>query len=206
MEKSKTNVTLIKKIALTGGPGGGKSTAAQLFKLEYKDIISVVPEAATLLFRGGFPRVESDYVVEAIQKSIYHVQINLENAYANIFPQHTLLCDRGTIDGAGYWPHGADDFFQQMGTSLEKELSRYDAVIFFETAAAGGFAIDIGNPVRNEDQKKAIEIDLRLKSLWSKHPRFIYVKNESSFLQKILSGIKVMDELVKGNGRDFYSP
>jgi hypothetical protein len=150
--------------------------------------------------------VDSDFVVEAIQKSIYHVQINLEDAYANIFPQHTLLCDRGTIDGAGYWPHGPDNFFQQMGTSLEQELSRYDAVIFFETAAAGGFAIDIGNPVRNEDQKKAIEIDLRLKSLWSKHPRFIYVKNESSFLQKILSGIKVMDELVKGNGRDFYSP
>jgi hypothetical protein len=206
MEKSKTNPALVKKIALTGGPGGGKSTAAQLFKLEYKDIISVVPEAATLLFKGGFPRVESDYVVEAIQKSIYHVQINLENAYAHIFPQNTLLCDRGTIDGAGYWPHGPDDFFQQMETSLDKELERYDAVIFFETAAAGGFAIDIGNPVRNEDQKKAIEIDLKLKSLWSKHPRFIYVKNESSFLQKILSGIKVMDELVKGNGRDFYSP
>jgi hypothetical protein len=201
MTKPKAKKPEIKKIALTGGPGGGKSTAAQLFKLEYKDIISLVPEAATLLFRGGFPRVDSHFVVEAIQKSIFHVQVNLEDTYANIFPNHTLLCDRGTVDGGGYWPHGPEDFYQTMGTTLQKELNRYDAVIFFETAAAGGFAIDLGNPVRNEDQKKAIEIDLKLKALWSQHPNFIYVKNEPSFLQKILSGIKVMDELVKQNGK-----
>ncbi len=200
MTKEKTSLKKIKKIALTGGPGGGKSTAAQLFKLEYKDIISLVPEAATILFKGGFPRVDTPFVTQAIQKSIYHVQVNLEDTYANIFPNHTLLCDRGTVDGGGYWPGGHDDFYQTMGTNLDEQLARYDAVIFFETAAAGGFAIDIGNPVRNEDQKKAIEIDLKLKELWSRHPNFIYVKNEASFLQKILAGIKVMDELVKSNG------
>jgi hypothetical protein len=201
MTKPKTKVRPIKKIALTGGPGGGKSTAAELFKLEYKEIISLVPEAATLLFRGGFPRVDSPFVVEAIQKSIYHVQMNLEDTYANIFSHHTLLCDRGTVDGAGYWPHGPDNFFKTMGSSLKQELARYDAVIFFETAAAGGLAIDLGNPVRNEDQKRAIEIDLKLKALWANHPNFVYIKNEPSFLQKILSGIKAMDELVKQNGK-----
>jgi hypothetical protein len=72
-------------------------------------------------------------------------------------------------------------------------------VIFFETAAAGGLAIDLGNPMRNEDQKKAIEIDLKLKSLWSQHPNFVYIKNDPSFLKKILSGIKAMDELIKGS-------
>jgi hypothetical protein len=200
MTKQKVKKQEIKKIALTGGPGGGKSTAAELFKLEYKDFISLVPEAATLLFRGGFPRVDSHFVVEAIQKSIYHVQNNLEDTYSNIFPSHTLLCDRGTVDGGGYWPHGPEHFFKTMGTTLKNELDRYDAVIFFETAAAGGLAIDLGNPVRNEDQKKAIEIDLKLRALWSQHPNFVYVKNEPSFLQKILSGIRAMDELVKQNG------
>jgi hypothetical protein len=201
MTKQNIKTQKVKKIALTGGPGGGKSTAAQLFKLEYKDIISLVPEAATILFRGGFPRVDTPVVVEAIQKSIYHIQNNLEDAFANIFPNHSLLCDRGTLDGAGYWPHGPDDFFKAMGSSLEQELARYDAVIFFETAAAGGFAIDIGNSVRNEDQKKAIEIDLKLRSLWSAHSNFVYIKNEPSFLKKIMEGIKAMDELVKPNGQ-----
>lgn len=201
MTKQKPRKDKIKKIALSGGPGGGKSTAAELFKLEYKDFISLVPEAATLLFRGGHPRVNTEFAIEALQKSIYHIQNNLEDTYASLFPHHTLLCDRGSVDGGGYWPHGPDDFFKTMGTTLEAELNRYDAVIFFETAAAGGLAIDLGNPMRNEDQKKAIEIDLRLKTLWSQHPNFVYVKNEPSFLKKIMCGIKAMNELVKNEPR-----
>ncbi len=199
MPKLKARKQEIKKIALSGGPGGGKSTAAELFKLEYKDFISLVPEVATLLFRGGYPRVDSPHVVENIQQSIFHVQNNIEDTYAKLFPHHTLLCDRGTVDGGAYWPMGAEDFYKTMGTTLKKELERYDTVIFFETAAAGGLAIDLGNPVRNEDQRKAIELDMKLKDLWSQHPNFVYVKNEPSFLQKILGGIKAIDELVKGN-------
>ncbi len=198
MTKLKASKQQIRKIALSGGPGGGKSTAAELFKLEYKDFISLVPEVATLLFRGGYPRVDSPLVVESIQKSIFHVQGNIEQTYATLFPHHTLLCDRGSVDGGAYWPQGPDHFFETMGTTLQNELERYDAVIFFETAAAGGLAIDLGNPVRNEDQRKAIEIDLKLKNLWSQHPNFVYIKNEPSFLQKILGGIEAMNELVRG--------
>lgn len=197
MPKLKARKQDIRKIALTGGPGGGKSSAAELFKLEYKDFISLVPEVATLLFKGGYPRVDSPLVIENIQKSIFHVQNNLEDTYTTLFPHHTLLCDRGTVDGGAYWPQGPDDFYKSMGTTLKAELARYDAVIFFETAAAGGLAIDLGNHVRNEDQRKAIEIDLRLKALWSQHPNFVYIKNEPSFLQKILAGIKAMNELVR---------
>lgn len=197
MPKHKESKRVIRKIALTGGPGGGKSTAAELFKLEFKDFISLVPEVATLLFRGGYPRVDSPLVIENIQKSIFHVQANIEDTYATLFPHHTLLCDRGTVDGAAYWPRGAEDFFKTTGTTLEKELKRYDAVIFFETAAAGGLTIELGNPVRNEDQLKAIEIDLKLKDLWSKHPNFVYIKNEPSFLKKILAGIKAMDDIIQ---------
>ncbi len=196
MPKLKTSKQEIRKIALTGGPGGGKSTAAKLFQLEYKDFISLVPEVATMLFRGGFPRVDSPLVLESIQKSIFHVQMNLEDTYATLYPHHTLLCDRGTVDGGAYWPMGAEDFYKTMNTNLSDELSRYDAVIFFETAAAGGMAIDLGNPIRTEDQRKAIEIDQRLRDLWSKHPNFVHVKNETSFLQKIMGGIKAIDTLV----------
>jgi predicted ATPase len=196
MPKLKSNKQEIKKIALTGGPGGGKSTAAKLFQLEYKDFISLVPEVATMLFRGGFPRVDSPLVLESIQKSIFHVQMNLEDTYSTLYPSHSLLCDRGTVDGGAYWPMGPDDFYKTMNTNLESELARYDAVIFFETAAAGGLDIDLGNPVRNEDQRKAIEIDQRLRALWSQHPNFVHVKNETSFLQKIMGGIAAIDSLV----------
>ena len=44
------------RIVLTGGPGGGKTTAADLFRREIGDKIVIVPETATMLFMGGFPR------------------------------------------------------------------------------------------------------------------------------------------------------
>ena len=103
MPKKSSRKPTVHKIALTGGPGGGKSTAAELFKREYKELISLVPEVATLLFKGGYPRVDSPLVVESIQSSIFHVQLNIENTYATLFPHHTLLCDRGTVDGGAYW-------------------------------------------------------------------------------------------------------
>lgn len=197
MTKSYVRKQKVHKIALTGGPGGGKTTAAELFKREYKDLITLVPEAATLLFTGGFPRMDLPPVLESLQSSIFHVQVNMEHIYSNLFPDHTLLCDRGTVDGAAYWPGGHDEFYRKMGTTFEKELAKYDGVIFFETAAAGGLPIDLGNPMRNEDQRQAIAIDLKLKELWSQHPNFVYIKNEPSFLDKILKGIRAMDDLIK---------
>jgi type II restriction enzyme len=39
-----------------------------------------------------------------------------------------VLCDRGTLDGAAYWP-GPGDLWSAVGTTLEEQLGRYDAVI-----------------------------------------------------------------------------
>src|SRR4051794_11619744 len=45
------------RIALTGGPGGGKTTAAGSLRDASTPIpVAVVPETATVLFSGGFPR------------------------------------------------------------------------------------------------------------------------------------------------------
>src|SRR5262249_25080846 len=44
-----------RRIVVTGGPGGGKTTAADMFRREMGPALVVVPEAATILFAGGFP-------------------------------------------------------------------------------------------------------------------------------------------------------
>lgn len=44
------------RIVLTGGPGAGKTTAADLYRRQIGEDVVVVPEAATLLHLGGFPR------------------------------------------------------------------------------------------------------------------------------------------------------
>ena len=184
------------RIVLTGGPGGGKTTAADLFRREIGDKVVIVPEAATLLFSGGFPRTEEPAAIHAAQRAIYHVQRNLEDVQSALYPDRILLCDRGTVDGAAYWPGEPHHFFNAVGTSLAQEFARYDAVIFFETAAAGGLRIDDGNPIRTEDNRKAVELDHKLRALWSQHHRFILVPHNVSFFKKISFGLAVLDGIV----------
>lgn len=185
------------RIVLTGGPGGGKTTAADLFRREIGDRVVVVPEAATLLFAGGFPRATEPGAQRAAQRAIYHVQRNLEDAQSERFPGRILLCDRGTVDGAAYWQHSDGDYFAQFGSTIEAELDRYDAVIFFETAAVGGLSIEGGNPARIEDERTAVALDHRLRMHWSKHPRFVLVPHNPSFLRKITDGLKAIEGIVK---------
>lgn len=185
------------RIVLTGGPGAGKTTAADLFRREIGESVVVVPESATLLFTGGFPRVLEPHAERAAQAAIYHLQKNLEDVQAARFPDRILLCDRGTVDGAAYWPESEADFFAAMGTTEAAELGRYDAVIFFESAAVGGLRIEGGNPARLETQAEALELDRRLRAIWSKHPRFVLVQHDPSFFKKITIGLATLERIVR---------
>ena len=184
------------RIVLTGGPGGGKTTAADLFRREIGDRVVIVPEAATILFQGGFPRSKSPEASRYAQRTIYHVQRNLEDVQASLYPGRTLLCDRGTVDGAAYWPGGDGDYFHAVGSTLEKELGRYDAVIFFESAAVGGTSIEGGNPIRNETLEEAVDLDYKIRRLWMHHPRFILVPHNPSFFKKISFGLAALEGIV----------
>lgn len=191
------------RIVLTGGPGGGKTTAADLFRREIGERVVVVPESATLLFVGGFPRSQEPLAKRAAQSAIYHVQRNLEDVQSALYPDRILLCDRGTVDGSIYWPDGSErDFFATLGTTIEAELARYEAVIFFETAAAGGIGIEGGNPIRTESLEEARALDRRLREVWSRHPRFVLVPHERSFLHKMQAGLGALAAVVEalGNG------
>lgn len=184
------------RVVLTGGPGGGKTTAADLFQREIGEAVVVVPEAATMLFSGGFPRVSEPAAIKATQRAIFQVQRNLEDMQTTRYPGRILICDRGTVDGSVYWPEDPQDFFKEVGTTLEEQLARYDAVIFFETAAIGGKTIDGGNPARIESIDQAVEIDQRLREVWSAHPRFIMVPHNPSFFKKITFGLASIESIV----------
>lgn len=187
------------RIVLTGGPGGGKTTAADLIRREIGESIIVVPEAATMLFSGGFPRLLNSAAVISTQKAIFHVQRNIEDIQHSRFPGRVLLCDRGTIDGEVYWPSTEkQSFLESMGTCLEEEMTRYDAVIFFETAAKGNLSIEGGNPSRIEDNQRAIELDKKLCETWAKHPNFYHIPHQQSFMKKLGNALDVFQKVLKG--------
>lgn len=188
------------RIVVTGGPGGGKTTALDLFQREFKSQVSVVPEAATLLFENGVRPETDPSRIKLLQQGIYKVQNTLEETFSIIYPERLLVCDRGTLDGLAYWPESEADFFKTLNTTLEAEIKRYDAIIFFQSSAATGEDIKSNNPYRSESAVRATELDERLREVWSRHPHFHYVPNNSSFMKKIDQGLKTINSVLQDFG------
>lgn len=189
----------IRRIAVTGGPGAGKTTLWRELSQTHAGRVVPVPEVATLMFRHIFPPVRDELERRAVQRSIYHVQCELERVHeARAQADQILLCDRGTVDGGGYWPAGHEAFFDAMATCWVDELARYDAVLFLESAALGGLAIDAGNAVRTEDLATAAAIDARLRDVWASHPRFLHVPHATHFEDKLRDAHAAFAKLLQG--------
>jgi predicted ATPase len=169
------------RIVLTGGPGAGKTAVLELVRQHFCEHVHVLPESAGIVFGGGFPRSTDPHALRAAQRAIFHVQRELEAA-ADPLNAAILLCDRGTVDGAAYWP-GPDDLWGSVGTTLDEQLRRYDAVIHLRSPGAHG-GYNHQNPLRLESATQAREVDERLLHAWAGHPRRFIVEPASDFLVK----------------------
>jgi predicted ATPase len=125
-----------RRVVLTGGPGAGKTAVLEMVRRSLCQHVHVLPEAASIVFGGGFPRDEDPPCRRAAQRAIFHIQRELE-VTGDAHNPAIVLCDRGTIDGLAYWPGPVEDFWASTGTTLAAELRRYDAVLHLRTPAAG---------------------------------------------------------------------
>jgi predicted ATPase len=170
-----------KRLVLTGGPGAGKTAVLALVRESLCEHVKLLPEAASVVFGGGFPRNEHAGCREAAQRAIFYVQHELENA-ADSWNPAIVLCDRGTIDGAAYC-ESAEALFSSVGTTVEEQLKRYDAVIHLRTPS-----VDTGynheNPLRTESPEVAAALDRKIAAVWARHPRVLVVENQPDFLSK----------------------
>jgi predicted ATPase len=192
-----------RRIVLTGGPGGGKTAVLELVRHTFCSHVHVLPEAASIVFGGGFPRGAQSAVRRAGQRAIFHVQHELE-ATQEGSNAAVLLCDRGTIDGVAYWP-GPEDFWSSLGTTLEEQLARYDAVIHLRVPPDGN-GYNHANPLRIESAAEAVAIDARIADAWRGHPNVIVVDPTPQFLTKASRVLHVLRELMPACCRPFVKP
>jgi predicted ATPase len=178
-----------KRIVLTGGPGAGKTAVLELVRQSLCKHLWIVPEAAGILFGGGFPRGGAASQQRAAQRAIYFVQRELEESLATA-DLAIALCDRGTIDGEAYWT-GPGELWDAVGTTRAAELSRYDAVIHLRTPREGA-GYDQSNPLRIEGADEARAVDERIAAAWSGHPRHYIVEPESDFLRKVARALAIL--------------
>lgn len=179
-----------KSIVLTGGPGAGKTAVLELIRKSFCEHVVVLPEAASLLFGGGFPRRADPPARRAAQRAIYFVQRELERCAGEAEEPAIVLCDRGTVDGTAYWP-GPGELWAEVASSRALELDRYAAVIHLRTPPeASGY--DWSNPVRTETAAEAAAIDQRIAQAWDAHPRRFFVESTADFLQKALRAVELL--------------
>jgi predicted ATPase len=180
----------MKSIVITGGPGSGKTVISRTLFDRHADRYALVPEAATQVYTLLQTRWDKlDFEGRrAAQRQMYRLQIDQESRLAAAAQSagKSLLLDRGTIDGAAYWPDGPDDFWRDVGTTRQRELNRYDAVVLLDTCARLGlYDGDQSNFCRFEDADAAIASTEFLKQLWAGHPHLHFVEAYPKLEDKI---------------------
>jgi len=177
-------------VVVTGGPGAGKTALLEMVRRDFCDHIAVLPESASILYGGGFPRRSSDPARRAGQRAIYEVQRQLERMTVEEQRSAVALCDRGTLDGFAYWPGTEAEYFADVGTTRAAELARYAAVIHLRTPGAASY--NHRNPLRVETAPEAEAIDARIVAAWAGHPRLHIVEQATDFLAKVARALALI--------------
>lgn len=180
-----------KRVVLTGGPGAGKTAVLEMARHALCEHVAILPEAAGIIFGGGFPRHPSDPGRRAAQRAIFRIQREVETLVDEEQRVAIALCDRGTVDGLAYWPGTRESYWTALGTIHEQELARYVAVIHLETPGlAQGY--NHANLLRLESADEAVAIDARIADAWKAHPRRFVVASTSSFVEKAARALELI--------------
>jgi predicted ATPase len=183
-----------KRIVFTGGPSGGKTSIIDMVLRRFGKKVVVVPEAATILYAGGFPRKPGPEPMRHTQRAIYYTVRELEDLTALTSDAPVALCDRGTLDGMAYWPEEGTGFLESLGTSREKEFARYIAVFHLRPPKTSASYQLSG--VRIESHKHALELDRRVEAVWAKHPNRFVIEEDPDFLVKANKIMAQLDTVI----------
>lgn len=178
-------------VAVTGGPGAGKTAVLQMARRAFCRHVALLPEAASVIFGGGFPREHNLSGRRAAQRAIFYVQRETETLADGEPEVAVALCDRGTVDGAAYWPGEPRTLFESVGTNLEAEIARYALVIHLETPTKE-LGYNHVNPLRIETAAQARAIDERIKTMWESHPNRHVIPSGPDFMMKAERAIELI--------------
>jgi thymidylate kinase len=198
----------MKKIVLTGGPCGGKSTTLRALEKAFPEQIIFVPEVATILLKGGFPVPGRDVKwsqawQSAFQSAILPLQKSLEDAFVLIAKENgkkLLICDRGVLDGAAYTPGGHITFCQTYNIKGEEAIARYSAVIHLESLATANPEKygKTGNENRFEPLERAQELEFATRQAWEMHKNHSIINGQHGIEKTISAVIEIVRAMLNG--------
>lgn len=198
----------MKKVVITGGPCGGKTTVMGFIQENWEREVLLVPEIATQLLNFfPIPNRHLPLTVEWLapfQVAVFWSQVKAEETWAlTRGEKKVMVCDRGVLDGGAYL---GDEpaFYRLINHEVEALISRYEVVIHLESLAVTNSDLYLelkeGNPNRYENLEQAVELDTRIKKAWSKHSRQIILKSSDSLDDKKAKVKEIITELLTERG------
>ena len=187
-------MTEITKIALTGGPCAGKTTAVSYIREQLAahgvQVIAVPEQATALMESGKTPESMGSYAFHSLlfQNQLEEEEKALQSAKESTAKKVLILCDRGLLDSRAYV--SGEEFARYAGEHGLNEArirNRYDAVLHMVTAADGAetYYTTDSNGVRGEDPEQARALDNRILSLWVGTQHLRVIDNRSHFDDKL---------------------
>lgn len=196
----------ITRIALTGGPCAGKTTALAQIIEHFSDLgylVYALPETPTLFSNASinFATPDRQYFYN-IEKAVMKYQIQMEDTFLELAHSASrpvlIISDRGTMDISNYVERTMwQALLDELGLSeIKLRDARYDAVIHMVTAAQGAeeFYTLENNAFRGETIEEARELDARILKAWTGHPQLHIVENNVDFQVKIRQVLRAIHE------------
>lgn len=195
------------RIALTGGPGGGKTTFIKSFadRLNPWCVITLEDSATALKAECAKVGIKHRSDSADFQQQVLHRQLYAEEtafAVAKTCSKPTiLLTDRGMFDSVGFVSFSTyQTLLLRMTLTPAKVLARYDAIFFLRSIVPSG-KVTLGRFSQPDSGAFVIHVcnveDILLKHL-SAHPNLIVIDPQDTVDEKIrLTKIAVANTAVK---------
>jgi predicted ATPase len=199
---------MVPKVVLTGGPCAGKTHCLRAIRARYGNQVVTLPESATLVLDSGIPppgheriHVSQDEWVRSFQGAILALQQTLEESceqLARSCRARLIVCDRGVLDGAAYWPGGRETFLQYFGLTAEECFARYHRVLHLQSLAEAHPHLygPENNAIRYESVTEAIRVEQAVRAAWQGHPGLIVIPAEQELESKIGRVLQHIHELL----------
>ncbi|HEY7309697.1 MAG TPA: ATP-binding protein [Gemmataceae bacterium] len=198
---------MVVKVVLTGGPCAGKTSCLRAIREQFGESIITAPEAATLVLGSGFPppgheRIgcAADEWMQSFQGTILSIQQTVEESFEQLARNcrvRLIVCDRGVLDGAAYWPGGREAFLRHFRCSLDACFARYRSVLHLQSLAESHPHLygPAGNLIRYEDVADALRIERAVLAAWEGHPGRTVLAGDvdlQSRIARVLDHIRAM--------------
>lgn len=203
----------IKKIVLTGGPCGGKTTAIKRIKEELQGsgyTILLIPETAAELMQGGLTPLlcdtNLDYQKCQMSLQLFKEKIFEQGARSISKDNILIICDRGLLDNKAYMTEEEfESCLQDLNTNESLLMERYHAVFHMVTTAREvPEAYTLSNlETRTETPSEAKEIDEKIMMAWNGHPYRRIITGRSDFeakLQQLIEEITIFLNYIGSDG------